>query len=67
MYTKQDKEKKQPKTETVEKTETKRKTSIDRPTEPTYPWRKPSNADDEVDFFPFFHKLFSFKYYFWFN
>lgn len=28
--------------------EVKRKESIDKPTEPTYPWRRPSNADEVV-------------------
>lgn len=37
----------------------KRKVSIDRPTEPTYPWRKPSIAE-EVDNF----KHITFNYYF---
>lgn len=36
-----------------EETKFKRKVSIDRPTEPTYPWRRPSNVDDEVYFFTF--------------
>ena len=32
----------------TQKTEVKRKVSFDRPTEPTYPWRRPSHVD-EVD------------------
>lgn len=31
-----------------EKPHVKRKVSIDRPTEPTYPWRRPSRAEEVV-------------------